>query len=239
MITNLATGESFDTAAPGVEPLEVVGRLVQEDICILAAGEGGHQRLLGGVVCFPAHWSVLEKLGKILPDIHDPVPRWRSDAAGPARAFLSALRPEQPFIRWNWTLMPTAELHLSNFYEPPPAPHAAAPEDVSGIERLHLRLERQYFHRLPRSGCLVFTIRTYQRPIREAVEGRPTMAAALAGALRDLPYAHLEYKVGLQHRLPALLELLDAAAQGEGGREGEGGQEGSAGGVVAATATSM
>ena len=34
-------------------------------------------RLLGGVVCFPSHWSVLEKLGQDLPTIHDPVPRWR------------------------------------------------------------------------------------------------------------------------------------------------------------------
>lgn len=34
-------------------------------------------RMLGGVVCFPAHWSLLEKMGMDLATIHDPVPRWR------------------------------------------------------------------------------------------------------------------------------------------------------------------
>lgn len=50
----------------------------QEDLVLLTRGGGdSHYRVLGGVVCFPAHWSVLEKLGQQLPDVHDPVPRWR------------------------------------------------------------------------------------------------------------------------------------------------------------------
>jgi hypothetical protein len=66
--------------------------------------------------------------------------------------------------------------------------------------------------RLPRTGCIVFTIRTYMQPVQQAVHGRPLVAAALAGALRDLPYEHLEYKSNLQKRMPALLQMLDAAA---------------------------
>eukprot|EP00198_Chlamydomonas_reinhardtii_P003636 XP_001692972.1 predicted protein [Chlamydomonas reinhardtii] len=201
VIHNLLTGDVFDTSAPGTDPLEVAGQLVQEDLVLLTRGGGdSHYRVLGGVVCFPAHWSVLEKLGQQLPDVHDPVPRWRTDAARPALNFLSRLSPDSPpLIRWNWTLMPTPELHLSNFYDAPPGPHTAPPDDVSGIEHLHLRLERQFFHRLPQSQCVVFTIRTYQRPLHQAVAGRPVMAGALAGALRDLPYEHLQYKVNLQN----------------------------------------
>ncbi len=40
-------------------------------------GSTQQYRLLGGVVCFPSHWSLLEKLGQDLPTIHSPVPRWR------------------------------------------------------------------------------------------------------------------------------------------------------------------
>ncbi|KAG2426852.1 hypothetical protein HYH02_014705 [Chlamydomonas schloesseri] len=149
IIRNLLTGDVFDTSVPGIDPLEVAGQLVQEDLVLLAQGPGEpHYRVLGGVVCFPAHWSVLEKLGQQLPDVHDPVPRWRTDAARPALNFLTRLASEsRPLIRWNWTLMPTPELHLSNFYDAPTGPHDAPPDDVCGIEHLHLRLERQYFHR--------------------------------------------------------------------------------------------
>ncbi|KXZ56054.1 hypothetical protein GPECTOR_2g936 [Gonium pectorale] len=215
-LINLLTGEVFDTADPRVDPLEVAGRVTQEDFCLLAPGDGddGAYRLIGGVVAFPAHWSMAEKLGKTLPQIHAPVPRWRSDAAHLVHSFMSRLAPPQPRIRWNWTLLPTAELHLSRFYTPPPAPHTAPPDDTTGIEHLHLRLERQMFHRLPRSGAVVFTIRTYQQPLARAVRDRPLVAAALAGALRDLPHEHLQYKSDLHLRLPALLAFLDEAAAG-------------------------
>ncbi len=54
--------------------------------------------------------------------------------------------------------------------------------------------------RLPRSGAVVFTIRTYQQPLAQAVRGRPRAAEALAGALRSLPPEHLVYKSNLQVR---------------------------------------
>ncbi|PNH08915.1 hypothetical protein TSOC_004492 [Tetrabaena socialis] len=194
------------------ERREVVIQLLdEEDYCLVAppAPGGSAYRLVGGVVCFPAHWSVLEKLGQELPRVHDPVPRWRSDAAHLVHSFMSRLLPERPFLRWNWTLMPTPELHLSSFYTPPPP---SEPEDPTSADGLWLRLERQYFHRLPRSRCIVFTIRTYQQPLTTAVADRPRVAEALAGALRSLPQAHLDYKVQLQNRMPALLRLLDDAA---------------------------
>ncbi|GFR42986.1 hypothetical protein Agub_g3985 [Astrephomene gubernaculifera] len=246
VITHLLTGERYDTSLPGVDPLEVAGRILQEDFCLLAAdpaaaassGAGaGSYRLLGGVVCFPAHWSIREKLGLGLAEVHEPVPRWGSDAAAPAHAFLTRLTPQQPFVRWNWAVSPTAELHLSRFYKPPPAAVAAAPANggtapatstsaTPGADCMHLRLERQYFHRLPRSGCLVFTIRTYLQPLRQAVRGRPLVAASLAGALRDLPYETLRYKGNLQRRLPAVLELLEEEAAAAAGAGGAGGAEG-------------
>ncbi|EFJ48104.1 hypothetical protein VOLCADRAFT_91339 [Volvox carteri f. nagariensis] len=194
---NSGTGESFDTAAPGVEPLEVIGRITQEDYCLLAppdsdpggggggGGDGGapgssSYRLVGGVVCFPAHWSVLEKLGMELPDIHDPVPRWRR---------------MHPIVFWT----PTSAVDQV----PPPG---AAKDNADTADVLQLRLSR--------TGYVVFTIRTYMQPLRQAVQGRPRVAAALAGALRDLPYEHLQYKSNLQKRMPALLELLDSVAMG-------------------------
>ncbi|KXZ56058.1 hypothetical protein GPECTOR_2g940 [Gonium pectorale] len=155
--------------------------LLTGGLLLLAPGDDGdgEHRLIGGVVAFPSHWSIADKLGMSLSGVHEPVPRWRSDVARPANAFLSRLAVGKAFTRWNWTLSPTAELHLS---------------------------------RLPRSGVIVFTIRTYLQPLTEAVRDRPLVASALADALRDLPYDHLQYKSDLQLRLPAVLAFLDEAA---------------------------
>eukprot|EP00798_Chlamydomonas_sp_ICE-L_P001575 gene1575-32960_t len=185
-----------------------------EDLCLLSpSASGDAYRLLGGVVCFPAHWSVLEKLNKDLPDIHDPVPRWRTDAATVAHKFFTHLTTDKPKIRWNWTLSATAELHLSKFHSRP-LQEEADELDPAGVDKLQLRLERQHFIRLPRSQAIIFNIRTYMQVVSEAVRGRPRLESALAGALRDLPCEHLVYKSNLQLRMPQLLELLDSEANG-------------------------
>ena len=38
---NALTGETWDLAAPPCDPLELAGRLVQEDLCIIQHGEDG------------------------------------------------------------------------------------------------------------------------------------------------------------------------------------------------------
>jgi hypothetical protein len=58
-IENLATGERFPI--PEFEKIELAGRLVQEDLCLMSAGENGY-RLVAGVLCFPSHWRLADKL---------------------------------------------------------------------------------------------------------------------------------------------------------------------------------
>ena len=72
-IANLVTGEHFECAAWGGAPLELAGRLVQEDLCLLQPGDPGY-RLVAAVLCFPAHWRLADKLGRPLAAIHEPVP---------------------------------------------------------------------------------------------------------------------------------------------------------------------
>lgn len=52
-------------------------------------------------------------------------------------------------------------------------------------DRVHLRSERQTLRRLPRSGAIVFTVRTYKTPL-EQLAREPGMAARLATALRGV-----------------------------------------------------
>ncbi|TIO94692.1 MAG: DUF3445 domain-containing protein, partial [Mesorhizobium sp.] len=47
--------------------------LVQEDLIIMRRGDNGW-RLAAGSLCFPSSWSLQEKFGKPLQQIHAPVP---------------------------------------------------------------------------------------------------------------------------------------------------------------------
>ena len=52
--------------------------------------------------------------------------------------------------------------------------------------RLYLRNERQTFKRLPKTGAVLFTIRTYVRHLREIAD-RPELCARLGNALSEMP----------------------------------------------------
>lgn len=54
-------------------PLVAASLLVQEDLILMRRGEDGW-RLAAGSLCFPSSWSLLEKFGKPLQQIHEPVP---------------------------------------------------------------------------------------------------------------------------------------------------------------------
>lgn len=74
----------------------------------------------------------------------------------------------------------------------------AKPKDTDSqgpakVEWIHLRTERQTLRRLPRSGAVVFTIRTYFTPMVEL--GRETgVPERLASALRSWPLDVAGYK---------------------------------------------
>ncbi|MFM7444772.1 MAG: heme-dependent oxidative N-demethylase subunit alpha family protein, partial [Tabrizicola sp.] len=52
------------------QPLLTLGRLVQEDLCLMER-RGEEYVLTGGILCFPASWSLAQKLGRPMTSIHD------------------------------------------------------------------------------------------------------------------------------------------------------------------------
>ena len=77
-VVNVLTGERWDLDG-AVHPLEIAGRLVQEDLIVMIeAPDGEHAGELvfaAGVVCFPNRWDLRSKLG--LPS-RSCTPRWPS-----------------------------------------------------------------------------------------------------------------------------------------------------------------
>jgi hypothetical protein len=205
-IENRATGERFEIEAWAGRPLELAGRLVQEDLCLMQRGEAGY-RLVAAVLCFPAHWRLADKLGRPLQAIHEPVPGFRERLAAPVDRFFGNIQIERPVWRVNWSLVDTPTLFL-------PPEHRGRPREVAAEragEELWLRTERQTLRRLPRSGDVVFSIHTSVDPLAEAID-RPEGARALAARIREMPEPMARYKSILPIREP-LLAWLDARAR--------------------------
>lgn len=145
------------------DPLRTMGHLVQEDICIMTRGEGGWI-LSGAVLCFPAGWTLAEKLGHHMTRIHAPIPHYDADLARRVDRLFDGLKVGLPVWRANLHRSPGhalfAAMREDHVRTPPP-------DDAP-----YLRSERQCLVKLPQSGAIVFTIHTCMVP-RAAAPGLP------------------------------------------------------------------
>jgi len=166
---------------PG-RPLLTLGRLVQDDLCLMEQGEDfghpGEHVLTGAILCFPASWTLAEKLGRPLVRIHAPVPPYDADIARRVQRLFDAIAPGRPLWRMNWHPYASAELfHPRREAEPRPKPAGPVP---------WLRSELQCLLRLPATGAVVFSIRTHvvamERLPREAREALAETSVPTAGA---------------------------------------------------------
>lgn len=186
-LLNLATGEVWNLAAPDLHPLDLAGRLVAEDLCLLEP-RAERYVLTGASLCSPARWRLVEKMGQPLIAIHTPVPGYAESLGAPVDRFFAALKPGRLVGRLNWGIAddPTP-------FQPVARIAAAEITSANAGERLWLRVERQVLRRLGRSGAVVFSIRTHitrlDRVIASAAE-----AQSLAAAIRLMPGAMQAYK---------------------------------------------
>ena len=170
--------------------IDLAGRLVQEDFCLMAPGEAGYT-LEAASVCFPARWRLADKIGRPMSVIHEPVPGFRDRLARPVDRFFDRLRVDHPVWRVNWSLGDDPAL-----YQPVRRRDTTANPGIDRTNvgsRVFVRCERQSLHRLRESGWILFTIRTHIDPLA-ALEAYPEAAAGLAAALRTVPHGMRRYK---------------------------------------------
>jgi hypothetical protein len=208
VLHNRLTGEAWTLDALPHDPLEVAGRLVQEDLCLLRLTELGPV-LDAAVLCFPSRWSLAEKLGQPLATIHTRVPFYGERLAKPVDRLMPNLRPGKMVVRLNWGITDDPALYAESrkFRRE----HNAEVTAANAGERIWLRVERQTLRLLERSGAVLFGIRTHLYPVG-LLAGDPRVAADLAAALRGLPAEMALYK-SLPPFREALLAYLDAKAE--------------------------
>jgi hypothetical protein len=171
----------------------------------MAPTADGAYALVGAFLCFPMRWRLAEKLGRPLRAIHGPVPGFAERLGSPADRFFATIDAARPVWRANWSLTDDPALFQPHGRGKPISVTAA-----DAGERLFLRVERQTLRRLPASGQVLFTIRSFVKRLDEALE-RADQARAMAARVREMPEAVARYKNILGIREP-LLAWLDAKA---------------------------
>ena len=174
-------------------PLLTAARLIQDDLVLMRQSASGW-RLAAASLSFPSAWSLREKFGLPMHEVHGPVPGF---GAGTRPAELidrmfSSMRPETPMLRWNWSLFGDDRLYH------PESSHPGKPRFGDGprADSVFFRIERQTIRKLPLSGDILFAIRIYIDPLA-ALEAHPDAAAiatALIGQLEALSDAERDYK---------------------------------------------
>ncbi|MEX0349902.1 MAG: DUF3445 domain-containing protein [Paracoccaceae bacterium] len=135
------------------DPLGTLGRLVQEDLCILQK-QGSEHVLTGAVLCFPASWMLAEKYLRPLVAIHEPVDAYDGSIAKRVQRLFDGVQPERPLWRFNALWYAEPDLHQPRSANARRRTPAAKTAD-------YLRSERQSILRLPQTRAVIFSIHTY------------------------------------------------------------------------------
>ncbi len=188
VLHNRLTGEAWALDALPHDPLEVAGRLVCEDLCLVDTEAEAGPTLRAAVLCAPSRWRLDEKIGRPLAAVHAPVPLYAERLAGAVDRFMRSLRPGRIAERSNWSVVDDGAL-----FQPVRRLDLLPVTVEEASERLFLRVERQTFMRLPASGMVLFAIRVHSTKLGQAV-ALPGVADDLAAAVRALPGPLADYK---------------------------------------------
>ena len=132
-------------------PLWSVGHILQQDVCILEKQDAEHV-LTGAVLCFPASWTLSQKIDKPLIAIHDPVEEYETSIAARVQRLFDGVQVEQPMWRANLLRYDDPKLYQ------PRAEHD--PRPVGQPDAPFIRTERQTVLRLPQPEAVAFMIHT-------------------------------------------------------------------------------
>ena len=135
------------------EPMMFLGRLVQNDFCILQKANQEHV-LTAASLCFPASWSLDEKFLKPLIDIHVPVKEYDDNIAKRVQRLFDGLQINRPVWRFNAMYYEDPSLFQPRSINQPR--RKPAPNKVN-----YFRSERQTLIKLPESGAIIFGIHTF------------------------------------------------------------------------------
>lgn len=214
VVTNEITGEAFPFPAENPrKALEYAGLLVQDDLILMVKNKDDSYHLDAACVTLNGFWRLREKFRTSLDHLHHEakVAHYDSNLKVSMNRHFEKMVPDRPIIRNNFFIQLDSGLPWSTRMGPQDGTQVASWETANSegltIEELHFRSERQSLRRLPKSGAIMFTVRTYFEPVTKIAE-EPHVPGRLAEAIRGWDDEVKRYK-GCHHWEELLLSYLD------------------------------
>ena len=136
------------------DPLLTAARLVQEDLC-LHEKHGDEHVLTAAVLCFPASWTLDEKIGRPLSGVHATVDEYDTDIGKRVQRLFDGIQAGRPMWRFN-----VLQYVLPDLFQPRRENEARSADEGYGSGP-YTRTEHQALVRMPKSGAVLFAIHTY------------------------------------------------------------------------------
>lgn len=188
LINNL-TREQISLQPPSaLTALKILGTHIDTEFLLLLPNPTtGKYHLEAFINCFPSGFNTRSKLSLPLAAIHIPVPGYAEKLEKSMDRFFANLPTGKIVKRANWSITTNRELFslAGNHGHVGGEPSDVEPrgdeetrkrdqkpdeEDEFDLGDTVLRCERQTLHRLPITGALVFTFKTYQYELRDVKE---------------------------------------------------------------------
>lgn len=217
VLENLWSGESFDIQARPLaeDPIAMCARLVQDDLALMVERPDGQYYLLSGAVLLAGFWRLEDKVGMPLSEIHTSgdVPQFRERLERGMLGFFRRLRCGDLYARNNYFIQVDDDLAWSWSIGSEDSADISwnTAEKNRAVEHHFFRSERQTLRRLPKTGAVVFTIRTYFHPVTEIAQ-EDYVPGRLASGIRSWGSDVKRYK-GYDKYGEVLLEYLDKEHQ--------------------------
>jgi len=192
---------NLDIADP--QPLLSAAMQIQEDL-VLMEGDWPH-RLIAGAVFFPSGWSIADKIGQSLQQVHSVVPRFEQTLERQTDRLVTHLKVDRPVWRMNWGVRPSDQLDQSPKWSSMLVQYAEQIDATNAGLRCFFRVERQTLSRLPSTGEILFTIHTRQYRIGSLMKSQLKF---LYQSLTTCPEDTLNYK-GISAFYSPLIRFLE------------------------------
>ncbi|KAF7563643.1 hypothetical protein G7046_g455 [Stylonectria norvegica] len=212
-INNIWSGESFNIVETPLreDPMAICARLVQDDLALMIQRPDGEYYLLAGAVLLAGFWRLSDKYEMSLSDIHTSadVPGFREKLETGMTRFFKRIKCDSFYSRNNYFVQVDDALAWSWSIgdEDHPTVSWSTVETDKPIDQHWFRSERQSLRRLPKTGAVCFTIRTYFLPITDMAQ-EDYVPGRLASAIRSWGDDVSVYK-GKEKYGDVLLDYLD------------------------------
>lgn len=221
-VHNEITKEDIPASAGDIDTrklLHILTRTIEEDCIIMMPDEtlddpeyGDEYYFKAGVFAFAAGFNPLDKINKPLSYIHEPIPGYDTVLRTSMNRYFKRLEAGQFVGRANFSIQAHNKFFVDDdnkgYHLTEEEVRRAIPfEELDFENQVHYRSERQMLTRLPKSGAIIFTIRTYLHPFSDFKTQPKEVADRFLGALDKFPDDMAKYK-GLTKLAPAAMRYL-------------------------------